>query len=123
MSIQLKVKYKTLSNEPSIIRTEIRKLKKQYQYLKSNGRSVGDIAFKMQKLIEHKNRVVRDEARATHLARSYISGIDYNRVEQHIEQPSSLVFKILPKTLRMIQKYHNPQTRIEDLHRWTTIVT
>jgi hypothetical protein len=92
MSIELKIKSKHLSEEAKIIRFEERKLFKQYQWSLNNYRAAGhndmyprwdDKAFMSYSSLNHHRRWdVRNENRATFLARAYIAGVPYSNVER-----------------------------------------
>jgi len=68
-SIELKIKYKTLSAEARFIRLEKRKAKARRQ---------GDLA---QSLHSHKITKVRPAARSTHLAQCFLRGTPYHAAE------------------------------------------
>ena len=117
MSIELKIKSKHLSEEARIIRFEEKKLFKQYQWSLNNYRSAGhndmyplwyDKAFmSYDSLNRHRRWDVRNENRATFLARAYIAGIPYNKVEQKRKEENEYTFqtRILPRVASMVSKY------------------
>lgn len=136
MSIELKIKAKHLALEPAIIRKEERKLKKQFQWFKQK-HQITDVSLwaiydkhpelyklhsKRNSLENHRKTVVRNASRATHLARAYIAGMPYSRVEKKRED--ELLFKhvILPEVFRMVAKYsakplqkkYNRETKLTD---------
>lgn len=136
MSIELKIKAKHLALEPAIIRKEERKLKKQFDWFKQK-HQITDVSFwtiydkhpelyklhsKRYSLEHHRKTVVRNASRATHLARAYIAGMPYDRVEKKRED--ELLFKhvIIPEVFRMVAKYsakplqkkYNRETKITD---------
>ncbi len=136
MSIELKIKAKHLALEPAIIRREEQKLKKQFAWFKQkhqitendftqiflNHRELYNIHSKRYSLEHHRKTVVRNASRSTHLARAYIAGMSYDRVEKKRED--ELLFKhvILPEVFRMVAKYsakplqkkYNRETKITD---------
>ena len=136
MSIELKIKAKHLALEPAIIRREKQKLKKQFAWFKQkhqitendftqiflNHRELYNIHSKRYSLEHHRKTVVRNASRSTHLARAYIAGMSYDRVEKKRED--ELLFKhvILPEVFRMVAKYsakplqkkYNRETKITD---------
>ena len=117
MSVELKVKSKHLSEEARIIRFEERKQLKQYQWAEAQYRATGmngmyprwdDKAFKTYcSLNQHRRWDVRNENRATFLARAYIAGVPYPSVEQKRkpEKESDFQIVILPRVWAMIAKY------------------
>jgi hypothetical protein len=117
MSVELKVKSKHLSEEARIIRFEERKLIKQYQWAQDQYRATGnndmyprwdDKAFMAYKsLNQHRRWDVRNENRATFLARAYIAGVPYTSVEQKRKPETESYFQILtlPRVWAMIAKY------------------
>lgn len=121
MSIELKIKAKHLALEPAIIRKEEKKLLMQFAWLKQKHqitdvslwniydkhRDIYNIHAKRTDLYNHRKFDVRNEARATHLARAYISGMPYNKVEKKINDPSAFRAYILPRIVDMVAKYGN----------------
>jgi hypothetical protein len=115
MSIELKIKSKHLSEEARIIRFEERKLFKQYQWSLNKYRAAGhndiyprwhDKAFNEYKSISnHRKWEVRNENRATFLARAYLAGKPYKSVENKCNDTSVLRTRILPRVCEMINKY------------------
>jgi hypothetical protein len=117
MSIELKIKSKHLSEEVKIIRFEERKLFKQYQWSLNKYRAAGhndmyprwnDKAFMCYCSINHHRRWdVRNETRATFIARAYIAGIPYKSVEQKRKVDNEPNFQkyILPRVFAMVVKY------------------
>lgn len=117
MSVELKIKSKHLSEEARIIRFEEHKLFKQYQWALNNYRASGnndmyprwdDKAFMAyESLNRHRRYDVRNENRATFLARAYIAGVPYNTVEQKRKPENEHLFQtqILPRVFAMVAKY------------------
>ena len=115
MSIELKIKSKHLSEEARIIRFEERKLFKQFQWAKKNHYETGsndeykyyhDPAWqKWNSLSNHRKWDVRNENRATFLARAYIAGVPYSKVEQKREDEVLFRSQIFPRICAMVVKY------------------
>ena len=117
MSIELKIKSKHLSEEAKIIRFEERKLLKQYQWSLDEYHKAGhndmyprwnDKAFmSFCSLYVHRKWDVRNENRATYLARAYIAGIPYKSVEQKRNPDNEHRFQkfVLPRVFAMVVKY------------------
>jgi hypothetical protein len=117
MSIELKIKSKHLSEEARIIRFEERKLFKQYQWSLNNYISAGnngmyprwdDKAFSdYYSLKHHRTWDVRNENRATFLARAYIASVPYTSVEQKRKPEKESYFQVivLPRVFAMVVKY------------------
>ena len=120
MSIQLKIKSKHLSIEASIIRFEEHKLLKQYTWALKKHTDSGnndmyprwnDAAFTSYcSLNKHRRWDVRNENRATYLARAYIEGCAYSSVEQKRKPENEYTFTtyILPRVVAMVAKYGKP---------------
>jgi hypothetical protein len=117
MSVELKIKSKHLGVEAQIIRFEEQKLLKQYQWSLDKYTKAGnndmyprwkDTAFMSYcSLNNHRRWDVRNENRATFLARAYISGVPYNSVEKKRKPENELKFKtyIFPRVVAMAAKY------------------
>lgn len=115
MSVELKIKSKHLSEEARIIRFEERKLLKQYEWAKRKHYETGangsyhyfnDPAWcKWNSVSNHRKWDVRNENRATFLARAYIAGIPYSKVEQKRKDDVLFFVYILPRVYQMVSKY------------------
>jgi hypothetical protein len=117
MSVELKVKSKHLSEEARIIKFEERKQLKQYQWAQDQWRATGnndmfprwdDKAFNAyHSLNHHRKWDVRNENRATFLARAYIAGVPYETVEQKRKPDNERTFNlmVLPRVCAMVAKY------------------
>lgn len=115
MSIELKIKSKHLSEEARIIRFEERKLFKQFQWAKKKHYESGsndeykyyhDPAWrKWTDISNHRKWDVRNENRATFLARAYIAGIPYDRIEQKRLDERLFKGQIFPRICAMVVKY------------------
>ena len=115
MSVELKIKSKHLSEEARIIRFEEHKLLKQYRWSLNKYREAGhndiyprwhDKAFNEYKSIsQHRKWEVRNENRATFLARAYLAGKSYKSVENKCNDTSVLRTSILPRVCDMVNKY------------------
>jgi hypothetical protein len=116
MSVELKIKAKHLATEPAIIRKEEQKILKQIKWLKQQHQiqqaNMFDDMFypyhrKWWNLQHHRKTVVRNESRATHLARAYLAGIPYEKVEKKIHDDTVLCAIILPRVYNMVAKYQD----------------
>lgn len=119
MSIELKIKSKHLALEPAIIRKEEQKLLKQIQWYKMKHQisTEGTVWTDFYKhhpdlchfyskhgsLVSHRRIDVREEARATYLARAYIKGMPYKKVEVNGE--GLLSPAVMKSMIRMVMKY------------------
>ena len=110
MSIELKIKAKHLALEPAIIRKEEQKILKQIRSSKCN--DTAEAFRKYESLHNHRVWNVRNEARATHLARAYIAGMPYSSIEKKIHDKSVLKCYILPRVVAMVAKYGPTEDRI-----------
>ena len=104
MSIELKIKSKHLALEAKVIRFEEQKLKKR---IKHNKGSLNDLLLQLNSIAEHRKYVVGRENRATFLARAFIAGTPYNKIEvkRRQDKESEFVIYILPRVLEMVKKY------------------
>lgn len=142
MSLELKVKSKHLGEEARIIRFEERKLEKQMAYhAKTEGRSgywdkeaghwvttpFGKVSSQHWKLRDHRITDVRNENRATFLARAYLKGQPYSLVERDPKDEDKIAKRnaklnvlILPRVLKMVQKYGKPKATMKDIKFWVS---
>lgn len=117
MSVELKIKSKHLSEEARIIRFEERKQLKQYHWAEAKYHATGnndmyprwhDKAFMTYRSLKHHRQWnVRNENRATFLARAYIAGVPYATVEQKRKPEKESYFQVmvLPRVWAMVSKY------------------
>lgn len=103
MSIELKIKSKHLATEPAIIRHEERKLLRMAKRREYN--DTQSILVKYHSLSEHRRWVVRNESRATYLARAFLSGKPYSSIEKKVHNHSLLRAYIVPRVIDMVLKY------------------
>lgn len=120
MSIELKVKSKHLGIEASIIRHEEVKLKRQIEWKKKNEQDQSAERSQWFSLNGHRRWDVRNENRATFLARAYIAGKPYKKVEQKRKEERELMFRhvILPRVLSLVKKYSNPNLDTKHITAW-----
>ena len=117
MSVELKIKSKYLSVEAQIIRFEEHKLLKQYTWSLQKHNEAGhndmyprwnDAAFNSYcSLNKHRRWDVRNENRATFLARAYIAGATYSSVEHKRKPENEYRFNtfVVPRVVAMVAKY------------------
>lgn len=117
MSIELKIKSKHLSEEAKIIRTEENKFLKQWKWECAEYKNVGNneplnpygsTNFKQYRSLNcHRRLDVRNENRATYLARAYLEGKAYNTVEHKRKEENEYIFRlfIIPRVIAMVAKY------------------
>lgn len=114
MSIELKVKAKSLADEARIIRAEELKLKP----VTVANWSIYD------SLHRHRVGVVRDEARMTHLARAFLRGMPYARVEYRVREQNVLNEYDFKRIAAMISKYGrdvHPEFDWKVIKGWTEV--
>lgn len=130
MSVELKIKSKHLSVEAQIIRFEEAKLYKQFRWSVDQFKAAGhegeydtleDKNFRAwYSLNKHRRVDVRNENRATYLARAYIAGKAYKSVEQKRKPEREYDFYqlVLPRVLAMIKKYDNANLDMQHVKAW-----
>ena len=120
MSIELKIKSKHLGLEAKVIKFEEEKLKKQIRWHSKRLSPNHKLEWKLQSLTHHRKYDVRNENRATFLARAFIEGRTYKSVEQSRKPENEYKFntQIIPRVLGMVNKYHSRETTREDILNW-----
>ena len=112
MTVELKIKAKHLALEPQIIRVEEEKLKKRMKHHRSDDKmSSIELEWKLHSLTNHRKINVRNEARATHLARAYLAGKAYSRCEKNLKNPYYFTLYIMPRILAMVTRYGTSEQR------------
>ena len=126
MCIELKIKAKHLALEPQIIRKEEDRLKKQIKYHRSSdATSAFTLATKLDELVNHRRWNVRNESRATNLARAFIAGDMYSKHEKRSAANNAMFFMyIVPRIHAMVTKYGKGDQRKvtrEDIWQWSKV--
>lgn len=104
--VRLKIKSISLADEARTIR------RMERRYRKTEGVYTDALA-------EHRKSVVREEARATHLARAYLKGEAYLTLEPKVKDIMHLEVHIKPKVKAMVKKYGGREAE-EHLGQWYT---
>ena len=107
MSIKLKIKSKHLALEAGVIRFEEQKLKRQIEWLKIHQQDEAKFRGEWESLNSHRRFEVRNEARATYLARAYIEGRKYETIENKRNDNGMFNSYILPRLVSMVIKYEH----------------
>ena len=118
MSIELKIKSKHLALEAGVIRFEERKLAKQVSWLRKNQQPSTKVEYKLNSISAHRRWDVRNENRATFLARAFIAGKKYKQVETSVKDPDILLFYIVPRVVSMVKKYYSYKIDDKDIRNW-----
>lgn len=138
MSIELKIKSKHLGEEARIIRHEEIKLKHQAKWLREKfgdalsvptqgvyeynwpRTPLGVTVQKFECISSHRKWEVRNENRATFLARAFLAGKPYRSVEAKVNDKARFEQHIVPRLLKIIQKYadKNAKPTKDDLQKW-----
>lgn len=123
MSLELKIKSKHLSEEARIIRFEERKLKRQIKYLKERQKSQDTERSLWANINWHRRWDVRNENRATFLARAFLDGRSYKEIEQTRKPENEWKFKnkIIPRIISMANKYGNKEVTELDILNWSKL--
>lgn len=122
-SVELKIKAKHLALEPAIIRKEEQKLKKQAKHLRERQENDSKVMDKFFSLQSHRREDVRNEARATHLARAYLAGKLYGDVEakRNPSKEGGFQFIVLKRVVSMVNKYKEkgrPEITLNMIQKW-----
>lgn len=124
MSVQLKIKAKHLALEPAIIRKEEDRLQRRLDWMKNDivagelTKEYWTLFYLKNSLESHRKCDVRNEARATHLARAYISGKKYSQAEAKCRDLDNRNLYITPRVVAMVKKYHDRKITTEDIMEW-----
>lgn len=107
MSVELKIKSKHLGLEAGVIRFEEHKIKKQMRWKSKTQQPIDHEIYQLNNLKNHRRWDVRNENRATFLARAYIAGIPYKALEAKRKPENESRFKnnVLPRVAAMVSKY------------------
>ena len=107
MSIKLKIKSKHLALEAGVIRFEEQKLKRQIEWLKQHQKNETETSIMgtWNSLNSHRRFEVRNEARATYLARAYIEDRKYKTVEHNLKDIGTFYSYIMPRVVSMVIRY------------------
>lgn len=119
MSIELKIKSKHLALEPAIIRKEERKILKHIRSGFCN--DTAEALRKYESLHNHRKWNVRNEARATELARAYIAGKPYVSVERKRHDDCLFISRIVPRITAMVEKYGDRKVKYSDILEWSKL--
>ena len=107
MSVKLKIKSKHLALEPAIIRAEENKLKRMIRWARLHQKNEEEMSAtcSLNSFCSHRRFDVRNEARATYLARAYIEGRHYESVEKSRKEETVFHLYIVPRVVSMVIKY------------------
>ena len=108
MSLELKVKSKHLGEEAKIIRFEEKRVLEQARYHREKGDfglSNYSLLVTYVRLANHRKWDVRNENRATFLARAFLKGQKYSQVEQKCLDKHKRGCYIYPRVKKMLEKY------------------
>lgn len=109
MSVFLKVKQKSLAEEAKIIRLERRRAKARARWQKAHDKAdAAQITYaNIERLVHHERTIVTRENRATHLARNFLRGTPYLKVEgKCYSQPN------WDKVASLISRYSGEDSRV-----------
>ena len=123
MSIELKIKEKSLAEEARIIRREEIKAKKSARYHREHQDEENAARYEKTRLslYEHRIDVVRSECRATNLARAYIKGMPYRAVERSTRASATEQGRLIKRVHKLINKYHDKTITSSQIHMWFNI--
>ena len=118
MSIELKIKSKHLGLEAKVIKFEEAKLKKQLKWHSKVMSPNQKLEWKLNSIVNHRKWDVRNENRATFLARAYIAGVPYKTVEHKCIDIAKRDCYVVPRVLAMVNRYHNRNITAEAIKEW-----
>ena len=118
MSVELKIKTKSLASEAKIIRKEERKHLANARWRRDRQKDSGKSYGTYNLLNIHRTRDVREEARATFLARAFIKGQSRDMVEiVAMEQGNALHDRLMLKATGMVNRYGNGK-KVAEFEAW-----
>lgn len=122
MSIELKIKSKHLGLEAKVIKFEEAKLKRQIRWFCDKLMPVDTkLGWKLNSITNHRKFDVRNENRATFLARAYIAGVPYKTVEHKCIDIAKRNHYVLPRVVAMVNRYHNRNTTMDAIQEWIDV--
>lgn len=118
MAIELKIKAATLAEEARIIRRHERACRRKAANARASNFLTDAHVSNLTKLNLHRLRVVRPEARRTHLARAFGSGLSYKDVEQSTRPDKVLKKADIESIATMLRKYVSRDVSPEAVEAW-----
>jgi hypothetical protein len=120
MSVELKVKVKSLAEEARIIRKEEHKAKrsKRWHAERQQTEQAEKYARLRNSLYEHRLDVVRFECRAAELARAFIKGTPYRKVERNTHDGPYQMGRIQGRVQKLVNKYHDKAVTPSMIQQW-----
>lgn len=117
MSIELKIKAKHLALEPMVIKHEEAKLKTRIKHADDKE----SLIRQLNSLTTHRKWNVRNESRATGLARAFLRGKPYAAAERKRHDNGLFNQYIVPRIVDMANKYGSSRITRETITEWATI--
>lgn len=119
MSIELKIKSKSLAVEASYIRREEARLLLSARWNKKaqQAKEAATYYKTFNNLRSHRKQLVRDEARATFLARAFIKGVPFKVVESGTLPSHN--HDLLSRVVSMVRRYGGQTITIQTLEEWS----
>lgn len=120
MSVELKVKVKSLAEEARIIRREELKAKRSARWHAERQQSdqASKYARDRNALYEHRIDVVRFECRCAELARAFIKGTPYRKVERSTTDGPYQMGRIQGRVQKLVNKYHDKAVTPSMVVQW-----
>ena len=106
-NLQLKGKAKSLAEEAKIIRKEEKKLGRRISKIASLQKPTSLMVLRRDNLRDHRVHDVRNEARATHIARAFLNGKPFSSVEKNRNSYYE-TWGVHNRTTQIIRKYCFP---------------
>lgn len=118
--IKLEAKHKSLVAESHIIRRLERKLQRRVRWAIDHQQPSDSLDSERSQLSDHRRWIVRNETRATILARAFLGERPYTSVELSRRPTNEPVFKqyIVPKVVAMVNKYGTKKVDSDDIMGW-----
>jgi hypothetical protein len=110
----LKIKHTSLAAETKLIKAEEYKLKKQTEWLRDHQKmeAANDKLSIRMDLREHRKHVVSFECRCAHLARAFLTGKPYSKVETKGKFWKNNFYsphQLLNRVVQLVAKYENEE--------------
>ena len=115
MSVELKIKAKSLAIEARYIRKEELKQRNYGRFMLRTQKPGSEAPYRTYEGLRAHRMELRSFSRSTGLARAFLKGTPYATVEKPVRPEKKLD---MPGILSMVKRFGAPDTKMEDIEKW-----